>query len=70
MRDKIFQASEGISVTDSSSLRQATTEGSSIHLSLSAIIAILLIIMGVGFAATKIVKKKDDKGGVAGGEKK
>lgn len=70
MRDKIFQASEGITVTDSSSLSQATREGSSVHLSWTVIFLSIILLVSCAFVATKVVKKKDDKSPTGGSVKK
>jgi hypothetical protein len=72
MRDKIFQASEGIAVTDSSSLSQASREGSSVHIGWGTTLLIIVLLVSVATVATKVAKKKDDKGGVgdAGGSTK
>ena len=67
MRDKIFQASEGIAVTDSSAITQAREQGSSVHIGWGTTILIILFMIGIAVVGTQIVKKKDEKGGVAAG---
>jgi cytochrome b561 len=72
MRDQIFEASEGLAVTDSTAITQAKEAGSSVHLSWGAWFVILIFACAVAAVATQVIKKKEEgKGsGAVGGVKK
>jgi hypothetical protein len=64
MRDKIFETSANLSVTDNSAILQAQEQGSSVSLSWGAWIIILLMVCAAAAVATTVAKKKE---GTAGG---
>jgi hypothetical protein len=64
MRDKIFETSANLSVTDNSAILQAQEQGSSVSLSWGAWFLILIVVCAVAAVATTVAKKKE---GAAGG---
>jgi hypothetical protein len=69
MRDKIFETSANLSVTDNSAIVQAKDAGSSVHIGWGAFFLLVLIICALAAVTVTVVKNKDDKGAPAGGKK-
>jgi hypothetical protein len=63
MRDKIFETSAGLSVTDDTAILQAKDAGSSVSISWGAWLLLVLMVCVFATAATQVLKKKDEKGG-------
>lgn len=65
MRDKIFETSASLSVTDDRAILDAKDAGSSVHISWGTFL--LLVVVALAVAATAVTVAK--KGGAGGAEK-
>lgn len=57
MRDKIFETSASLSVTDDHAILEAKDAGSSVHVSFGTFLLLVMIAIGVAVAAVTVAKK-------------
>jgi hypothetical protein len=62
MRDKIFETSANLSVTDNQTILDAKDAGSSVALSLGMWLLIILIAVAAGSVAVQVMKKVGKEG--------